>query len=78
MRKVPEVMGIRSAADYLGVSRPTLYRYLGTRRLPAFKLGGRWRIKKGVLDRWMEEESEKPKRRALGRSREAVRVGSIR
>lgn len=54
---VPEVMDIRQASQYLGVSRETLYKYLNEERIPAFKLGNRWRLKKTVLDRWMERES---------------------
>jgi len=54
---VPEVMDIHRASQYLGVSRETLYKYLNEERIPAFKLGNRWRLKKAVLDRWMESES---------------------
>ena len=37
-----EVMGVREAAAYLGVSRETLYKYLSESRIPAFRLGNRW------------------------------------
>lgn len=53
----PEVMNIRQAADYLGISSDTLYKYLAEERIPAFKLGNRWKFKKSVLDRWMERQS---------------------
>ncbi|MGH9535868.1 MAG: helix-turn-helix domain-containing protein [Terriglobales bacterium] len=53
----PEVMNIRQAADYLGISSDTLYKYLADERIPAFKLGNRWKFKKSVLDRWMERQS---------------------
>lgn len=46
MKEVPEVMDIRSAADYLGISRETVYKYLQAKHIPAFKIGNRWRIKK--------------------------------
>ena len=52
-----EVMNIRQASQYLGVSPDTLYKYVGERRIPAFKLGNRWRFKKSRLDQWMEEKS---------------------
>jgi excisionase family DNA binding protein len=52
-----EVMNIRQAADYLGVSPDTLYKYVGEEKIPAFKLGNRWRFKKSRLDQWMEEKS---------------------
>jgi len=53
-----EVMNIRQASQYLGISPDTLYKYLSEGRLPAFKLGNRWRFKKTTLDRWMEMQSE--------------------
>jgi len=52
-----EVMNIRQASQYLGVSPDTLYKYVNEQKLPAFKLGNRWRFKKSKLDQWMEEKS---------------------
>jgi len=54
-----EVMTLREASEYLGVSPDTLYKYLSERIIPAFKLGNRWRFKKDLLDRWMERVSER-------------------
>jgi excisionase family DNA binding protein len=59
MAETKEVMDIRAASDYLGVSRETLYKYLYEERIPAFKLGNRWKFKKTLLDRWMETQSAK-------------------
>ena len=52
-----EVMDIRQAAEYLGISGDTLYRYASEGFVPAFKLGNRWRFKKSLLDSWMDEKS---------------------
>ena len=52
-----EVMDIRQAAGYLGISGDTLYRYASEGFIPAFKLGNRWRFKKSLLDAWMDEKS---------------------
>ena len=52
-----EVMDIRQASDYLGISGDTLYRYASEGFVPAFKLGNRWRFKKSLLDSWMDEKS---------------------
>ena len=52
-----EVMNIRQASQYLGVSPDTLYKYVNEQKIPAFKLGNRWRFKKSRLDQWMEEQS---------------------
>src|SRR5437588_12678723 len=52
-----EVMNIRQASQYLCVSPDTLYKYVGEQKIPAFKLGNRWRFKKSKLDQRMEEKS---------------------
>lgn len=49
-----EVMNIREASAYLGISPDTLYRYVYDDKVPAFKLGNRWRFKKTILDSWIE------------------------
>jgi excisionase family DNA binding protein len=50
-------MDIRQAADYLGISGDTLYRYASESFVPAFKLGNRWRFRKSLLDDWMDQQS---------------------
>jgi excisionase family DNA binding protein len=57
MVEMREVMNIREASEYLGVSPDTLYKYVSEESIPAFKLGNRWKFKKSRLDQWMEEMS---------------------
>ena len=73
-----EVMDIRQAADYLGISGDTLYRYASEGFVPAFKLGNRWRFRKSLLDSWMDEKSgvtqpveavDATKKKPVGRAR---------
>ena len=52
-----EVMNVRQASQYLGISPDTLYRYITEGEIPAFKLGNRWRFRKSLLDGWMDEKS---------------------
>jgi excisionase family DNA binding protein len=52
-----EVMDIRQAANYLGISSDSLYKYASEGLIPAFKLGNRWRFKRSLLDHWMEFQS---------------------
>jgi excisionase family DNA binding protein len=59
MDKQKEVMTLREASQYLGISPDTLYKYLNEDKIPAFKLGNRWRFKKDLLDRWIEKKSER-------------------
>ena len=52
-----EVMDIRQASEYLGISADSLYRYASTGFIPAFRLGNRWRFRKSRLDEWMDRRS---------------------
>ena len=68
-----EVMNIRQASQYLGISPDTLYKYLSAAKVPAFKLGNRWRFKKTTLDRWMERQSQSGDAKGRGRAESARR-----
>ena len=69
MAETREVMDIRAASVYLGVSRGALYLYVSEGKIPAFKIGHRWRFKKTALDSWMETQSAQSERRASRRLR---------
>ena len=56
--EVREVMDIRQASNYLGISPDTLYKYASEGFVTAFKLGNRWRFKRSRLDEWMDRQSE--------------------
>jgi len=73
MAETREVMDIREASQYLGVSRETLYKYVSEDKIPAFKLGNRWKFKKTVLDRWMDKQSTQPEERAERKNRALTR-----
>ncbi len=76
MADAREVMNIRQASQYLGISADTLYKYVSEEIIPAFKLGNRWKFKKSILDSWMEDRSlngEAPRpRKVLKASRASV------
>jgi excisionase family DNA binding protein len=55
--EVREVMDIRQASAYLGISPDSLYKYASEGLIPAFKLGNRWRFKKSRIDEWMDNQS---------------------
>jgi excisionase family DNA binding protein len=73
-----EVMNIRQASQYLGVSPDTLYKYVSEEKIPAFKLGNRWKFKKSILDSWMEDKSlttEVPRPRKVTKTARAAVSG---
>jgi excisionase family DNA binding protein len=71
-----EVMNIRQASQYLGVSPDTLYKYVSEERIPAFKLGNRWKFKKTILDQWMEEKSTTGETKSTKKKPRAARAAA--
>jgi excisionase family DNA binding protein len=48
-----QIMTTKEIAKYLGVHEMTVYRWLKKGVLPGFKIGGRWRSKKDLLDAFL-------------------------
>ena len=71
-----EVMNIRQASQYLGVSPDTLYKYVTEEKIPAFKLGNRWKFKKTILDQWMEEKSTAGETKSTKKKPRAARAAA--
>src|SRR5262249_1341583 len=71
-----EVMNIRQASQYLGVSPDTLYKHVNEQKIPAFKLGNRWRFKKSRLDQWMEEQSSETEIKKAKKAKAATQAAT--
>ena len=54
-----QIMTTKAIAKYLGVHEMTVYRWLKKGILPGFKIGGRWRSKKDLLDAYLLQKIEK-------------------
>lgn len=52
-----EVLNIDDAAEYLGVSRGTLYNWCSQRRVPFIKIGSRTMFRKRDLDTWIADHA---------------------
>ncbi len=52
------LMTIEDLADYLKVSRRTIYEWLRHNKIPAVKLVGQWRFRKEKIDDWVEHQSQ--------------------
>lgn len=48
-----EILTIDEVATYLKAGKRTVYRLAASGELPAFKLGGTWRFRRGELDQWI-------------------------
>ena len=55
MAEAREVMTPKQVAEYLQLHTMTIYRYISTGKLPAAKIGGRYRIKREVVDKLLAE-----------------------
>jgi excisionase family DNA binding protein len=75
-QEIREVMDIRQAALYLGISTDSLYRYASESVVPGFRLGNRWRFKKSRLDQWMDEKSNQSPKKQAGNPRQKKPVRS--
>jgi len=52
------LMTIEDLADYLKVTRRTIYDWLKHNKIPALKLVGQWRFKKDKIDDWLDSSTK--------------------
>ena len=53
------ILTIKEVAEYLKVAEKTIYRLAGTKKIPAFKVGGAWRFRKVDIDGWIDAQSNR-------------------
>jgi len=56
LEDVDQIMTIEEVARYLSLHELTVRRLAREGEIPAFKIGRQWRVKKNLLDRWIERE----------------------
>jgi excisionase family DNA binding protein len=49
---------LQQTAELLQLSRRTVMRMVQQKKLPAFKVGGQWRVQGNQLTKWLEELNE--------------------
>lgn len=54
----PLAYSVNEAAKILGVSKPTLYKYVNREDFPSFKLGGRTLISADGLREWVRRQTQ--------------------
>ncbi|HNP72345.1 MAG TPA: helix-turn-helix domain-containing protein [Kouleothrix sp.] len=50
MKSLPEVLTVGEVATYLRVSETTVWRWCSNGRLPAFRIGRSWRVRRSDLE----------------------------
>jgi excisionase family DNA binding protein len=53
----PPIMTIAEVAEYLGLHELTVRRLAREGSIPALKLGRQWRVKRDLLEKWIEKRS---------------------
>ena len=61
-------LAVEEIADYLGVKRDTVYKWIERKQLPAHKVGSLWKFRKDEVDDWVRsgkaanaDKSRKPR-----------------
>jgi len=71
-----DVLTAREAARYLRLTLPTFYRYMWEGKIQASKIGGRYRFKRSLLDRWLGKKSDAEE--VSGRNKLVGKVSTIK
>jgi len=51
------LMTIKELADYLRLSKVTVYKMTRQGKIPASKIGKQWRYNKSEIDSWLKQKS---------------------
>ena len=52
---VPDVMDIKTLAQYLSMGRSKIYGLIRMKRIPASRIGRQYRFSKDLVDAWLKE-----------------------
>jgi excisionase family DNA binding protein len=53
-----ELVTVQEVADYLKVSPQTIYRFAQQGRIPALKVGNRWRFRPADIESWLQQQDD--------------------
>ena len=61
-----EIMNVEQLAKFFGVSDQTIWRWCKSGKLPAFKIGAQWKIRRSDISKVINQKisSKKPRRQA--------------
>ena len=51
----PEVMDIKTLAQYLGMGRSKIYNLIRQKKIPASRIGRQYRFSKELVEQWLRE-----------------------
>lgn len=50
-------LSVQEIAQYLGISKETIYRWLDSKKIPAHKIGKQWKFQVSEVDGWVKDGS---------------------
>ena len=58
MAKSKQVLTVRDVAEFMDVHPMTIYKYVKEGKIPAFKIGANWRIRRDSIKKWISENEK--------------------
>ena len=55
-----EYLSVADMAHEFGIHEMTFYRMIRDKKIPAFKIGSQWRIRRADLEKWLENRCSLP------------------
>ncbi len=52
-----QMFSVDDLCAYIGICRSTVYKWIMTKNLPAYRMGRLWKFKKIEVDRWIKQRS---------------------
>ena len=65
-KNIDPIMSVEEVAEYLSLHPLTVRRLARDGEIPAFKVGRQWRVKRALLERWIEEQSSQTTQSSSG------------
>mgnify|MGYP001495058392 CR=1 FL=1 len=67
------ILTLDEMATYLKIGKRTLYGLAAKGEIPAFKMGGVWRFRRGEIDQWIADQTQASMKKEVMRKREQQR-----
>jgi len=67
------ILTLDEMAAYLKIGKRTLYGLAAKGEIPAFKVGGVWRFRRGEIDQWIADQTQASTKKEVMRKREQQR-----
>ena len=67
------ILTLDELAAYLKIGKRTLYGLTAKGEIPAFKVGGVWRFRRGEIDQWIADQTQASTKKEVMRKREQQR-----